>query len=264
MIKRILVAIDGSESANSALSIAGSLAGIIGAELTGLFVEDTRRFTGGAEDAETEKNVEAESVALYQAFQDRCANAQVDGRFLSLRGKPDEVIAERTKTVDFVVMGNQAEHTEVEGKYPGQTFEALIASLSRPVLIVPADVAGEPKIVVAYDGTLPSDRALRAAAEFAEISEMTEVHLLTATKEIDECRRIQAPALEYLSSYDLQVTPVCVTGEPEAAILTYVEQVDASVVVLAAFGPNRMKQSVFGTTTQAVIKSAQAAVLLVG
>jgi len=263
MIKRILVAIDGSDSANAALSIAGSIAGIIGAQLVGLFVEDSRRFAG-SNDSEVEKTIEAESVRLYQAFNDRCANAKVDGRFLSLRGTPHEVIAERAKTVDFVVMGSQGEHKDVQGKYPGQTFEALIAALSRPALIVPADVAGEPKIVVGYDGTLPSDRALRAAAEFAEISEMNELHLLTATATPDKCRTIQAPALEYLSAYDLQVTPVCVTGEPEAAILSYVDQIDASVVVLAAFGPNRVKQSVFGTTTQAVIKSAQAAVLLVG
>ncbi len=263
MIKRILVAIDGSESANAGLSIAGSLAGIIGAELIGLFVEDTARLKGDtAEIAAEETLLEAESMELYQAFQDRCDTSKVDGRFLSIRGVPNEVIRERAKAVDFVVLGNYGLHEGVN-KEQGDTVLGLLRSVARPILVVPEDASGEPKIVIAYDGSLPADRALRAAAELAEISQMTDLHLLTASASNEECKSIQAPALDYLSAYDLHVTPVCVTGNPEEAIISYVSQVDASVLVIAAFGPNRTKDGVFGKTTEAVMKSVDAAVLLV-
>lgn len=263
MIKRILVAIDGSESATAGLSIAGSLAGIINAELIGLYVEDIARLQGDeAANAEAEKLLEAESVSLYQTFQERCSSAKIEGRFLSIRGRPDEVIRERAKAVDFVVVGSYGLHEGVT-KDQGDTVIGLLRSVARPVLVVPEDVSGEPKIVIAYDGSLPSDRALRAAAEFAEISEMTDLHLLTVSPTSEECKSVQAPALDYLSAYDLHVTPVCITGNPEEAIISYVSQVDASVLVIAAFGPNRTKDSVFGKTTEAVMKSADAAILLV-
>ncbi len=260
MIKRILVAIDGSESADAALSIAGSLAGITGAELIGLFVEDIARVSAGAE---AEAAVEKESLDIYRAFQERCARANVEGRFLSLRGTPDEVIRERAKSVDFVVLGNSGKHSGTDDKPSGATVQALLRSVARPVLAVPADVAGEPKVVLAYDGSLPSDRALCAAAEFCEISDMSSIHLITATKSVEECKSVQAPAIDYLSAYDLDITPACLTGKPDEAILAYVEQVDASVLVIAAFGANRLKDSVFGSTTDSILKSGKCAVLLV-
>lgn len=261
MIKRILVAVDGSESADSALSIAGSLAGITKAELVGLFVEDTARLSG-ANPVQTESEMEAESLQLFQSFQARCAQTSVEGRFLSIRGNPIDVIRDRSKTADFIVMGNSGKHAGVE-REEGETVIAVLRSVARPLLVVPDDPSGEPKIVVAYDGSLPSDRTLRAAAELAEISEMTSLHLLTVCSSMEECQAIQAPALDYLSAYQLDLVPVCVTGKPEEAIPLYVEQIDASILAIAAFGPNRMKESVFGSTTQAVMKQSEAAVLLV-
>jgi nucleotide-binding universal stress UspA family protein len=265
MIKRLLVAIDGSPSALAALSIAGSLGGIIQAEVIGLYVENVGRFENlsGAELETAEREVEEESRDLRKAFQARCQSAKVQGRFLSLRGIPDDIIRERAKTVDFVIIGNSGTHRGTPERHSGETVSALLKSVARPVLVVPEDVAGESKMVVAYDGTLPSDRALRAAAEFAQISEIESVHLLTATGTTEECQTIQAPALDYLSAFDFHVTPVCLTGQPGEAILAYIEEVDASILALGAFGPNRLRESVFGSTTDAVLKQGQAAVLLV-
>ena len=264
MIKRILVAMDGSPSSYAALSIAGSLAGITGAELVGLFVEDIGRLAGieGKEAEAAEDQLEAESLQLYQNFHSRCSSSNIEGRFLSIRGVPSTVIRDRAKTADFIVMGNVDKRTG-EGTDQSETVVSLLRALARPLLVVPDDPSGEPKIVIAYDGSLPSDRALRAAAEFAAISDMTTLHLLTVSATADECKTVQAPAVEYLSAYDLHVVPVCVTGKPEEAIPAYVEQIDASVLVIGAFGPNRMKESVFGSTTQAVLRQAEAAVLLV-
>lgn len=264
MIKRILVAIDTSSSAVSALSVAASLCGIMKAELIGLFVEDTARFvsSSGKEAAATEAEVEGESMKLYAQFQQSCEKAQIEGRFLSIRGTPKDVIRERAKTVDFVIIGNLGD-PKVANREPGLTVQGLLASVARPVLVVPADVAGEPMIVVAYDGSLSSDRLLCAAVELAEISDMNSLHLVTVASSTEDCQAIQAPAIDYVSAYPIHVTPVCLTGKPEEALLAYVQQVDASILAIAAFGPNRVKESVFGSTTERVLLQSDFAVLLV-
>ena len=261
MIKRILVAIDTSSASESALSVAASLCGIMKAELIGLFVEDTSRFLSN-DDSATEAEIESESMKLYGKFQQSCDKAQIEGRFLSIRGIPKDVIRERAKTVDFVIVGNMGD-PNVGNKKPGLTVQGLLATVARPVLVVPADVAGEPMMVVAYDGSLSSDRLLCAAVELAEISEMSSLHLVTVASTTEDCQAVQAPALDYLSAYPLHVTPVCLTGKPEEALLAYVEQVDASILAIAAFGPNRVKESVFGSTTGKVLLQNDVAVLLV-
>ncbi|MFN8392073.1 MAG: universal stress protein [Bdellovibrionota bacterium] len=265
MIKRILVAMDDSASASAALSIAGSLGGIVQAELVGVFVEDIDRVSAlsGAVLAEEEQKIAAESQFFHKAFLERCESAQIEGRFLSVRGEPEQVLQERARAVDFIVLGNSGLRTGAASKQTGDTAKLILQSVARPVLVVAEDVTGESKMVVAYDGTLPSDRALRAAAEFAEISDIDALHLITVTSSPSDCEKLQAPALEYLSAYSVQVTPVCVTGEPGEAILTYIDQIDASVLVLGAFGSNKVNEKVFGSTTEAVLHQGQTAVLLV-
>ena len=79
----------------------------------------------------------------------------------------------------------------------------------------------------------------------------------------DQARELQAPALEYLSRADFDVRGVVEVGKPAEAIVKLVDQVDASFVALGAFGSNRLKEFLFGSTTSYVVQHAQAAVLLV-
>ena len=286
MIRRILVAFDGSPSSEAALSIAGSLAGLTDAELIGLFVEDQSRFMhislGAAvlqnavgepmipmplppEDLiAAEEEVEEESKALYELFQDRCQTAKVRGRFLSLHGIPEEVISGRAKSVDFVVLGNCGRSSLQLGfQHSAVTVNGLLRATTRPVLVVPEEALGESRLVIAYDGSAASERALRAAAEFAEISEMEAVHLFTIAGSDEEALEIQSPALEYLTAYGLEVIANHEKGRVGDEILRYADQVDASVIALGAFGANRIREAIFGSTTDAVLKGARAAVLLV-
>lgn len=278
MIKRILVPIDGSASADAALSISASLAGIMKAELLGLFVEDVARIckidprsntpTPASEMQRCEELIAEESSRILLEFRRCCAKSDVQGRFLSLRGKPEEVICQKAKTVDFVVIGNSGSHSGVEFKESGETLSALLRSVARPVLVVPEGVSGESSVAIAYDGSLSSDRALKAAAELAEISDIDKVHLLTVAGELHKpdtklCEHIQAPAMDYLSAYDFDVVPVCLTGEAEEAITVYVNQVGASILALGAFGSHNRHETDFGHTTEALLKSADLALLLV-
>lgn len=286
MIRRILVAFDGSPSSEAALSIAGSLAGLTDAELIGLFVEDQSRFMHVSLSAAVlqnavgeavvpiplppedliaaEEEVEEESRALYELFQDRCQTAKVRGRFLSLHGVPEEVISERAKSVDFVVLGNCGRSSLQLGfQHSAVTVNGLLRTTTRPVLVVPEEALGESRLVIAYDGSLASERALRAGAEFAEISEMEAVHLFTIAGSEEEAAAIQAPALEYLTAYGLEVITGHDKGRAGDEILRYADHVDASVIALGAFGSNRLKEAIFGSTTDTVLKGANAAVLLV-
>ncbi len=286
MIKRILVPIDGSPSADSALQVASSIAGITGADLLGLFVEDEARFvkappmvlavaenlTGEAISplpmepdeliSEMEK-ADSEADRVERFFHERCGESDVNGRFIRKVGDPAEVIVDVSRAVDFVVLGNSGEHEGVKFKAKGVTAEGLLRRTTRPVLVVPHDAEGESRIVIAYDGSLAADRALRAAAELAEVTDMSEAHLITVTDNKEEAHLIQAPAVDYLHAYDLEVIPVVLPGKAADVIAQYAKDIDATILALGAFGSNRLKESIFGSTTSAMLKNADCAVLLV-
>lgn len=285
MIRRILAAYDGSPAAASALSVSASLAGITDAEFIGLFVEDDRRLVSSSlgvaiaqslvgeavvpqpvapeKALEVEEQLEEQALKVYRQFQEQCARSKVEGRFLSLRGAPEEIIAQRSKTVDLVVVGGIERDADKDFQHAGVTVNGLLRRVAVPVLVVPQDIQGESGLVIAYDGSLASERVLRVAAEMAEISHLDVVYLLTVGPDVESARTVQSPAVEYLSAFDFETRGLVEVGRPADAIVKVVDQVDASFVALGAFGANRIKELLFGSTTAHVVQNAQAAVLLV-
>lgn len=286
MIKRILVPFDGSPSSRSALSIAGSISGIVHAELISLFVEDEARFldlslaTAIAENVsaqpisgqplppdemlEAEEKIAEERRQLERAVQAICEDTDADAQFVSVRGAPAQVIGHHAKTADLVVMGNSGLHRGQEYIPAGTTIESVLRMTARPVLVVPQEPIGQSTVVIAYDGSRTAERALIAGAELAFICGMTEVHLLTVGFSEEDAFQIQAPALRYLEAYGLQAEGITSSGRAAEAIVAYAEEAEASLLVLGAFGSNRIKELFFGSTTQAVIQKGDIATLLVG
>ena len=203
-----------------------------------------------------------EGHALLEAFDERCAHARVSGQFVSKMGIPAEVIIASARSVDFIVIGNSGQHEGIDQLHSGLTTNALLHNTTRPVLVVPEEPAGDSRIVIAYDGSAASERALRAAAEFAEVTQLTDVHLLTISNEENVYETLQKAALDYLSAYDLELTRTVSQGNAADVIAKYVEDVDASVLALGAFGHNKLSERIFGSTTSAVLQQTSAAVLL--
>lgn len=284
MIRSILVPVDGSPSSKSALNITCSIACLIDARVLGLFVQDADRFkhlpfasalaaSVGAQPAieaplppdkllEEEEHVEEESLELHQAFQAQCDQAKVRGKFLCRRGMPAEEITAMARTVDLLVIGNSGKHAGVEYKESGLTTNAVLHNTTRPVLVVPEEPAGESRLVIAYDGSAAAERVLRAAAEAATIAKLGEVHILTVGDDVEKARSVQRSAVLYLSNYEFSVVPALFRGEPNQVIADYVEDVDASILALGAFGSSRLRERIFGSTTLTALKQPNIAVLL--
>lgn len=285
MIRRVLCPFDGSASSRAALQIAASTSGIVGAKLTGLFVEDAARLrqislamamaenlTGQVvteqllppkERIAEEERIERESIELYAQFQERCEEAKIEGMFLSLRGEPADVIAKQSEGADLVVMGRNGLHQGVEGRHSGDTIRGLLKLTTAPVIAVPDDARGGASLVICYDGSRASQRALRTSSELAELAELDDVHLVTAAASADEGNEILAPAIRYLGEYDVDVYPRVLEGDPSTAILEVVREVEPSFVALGAFGGNRIRELIFGSTTEHVMHGAPCAVILV-
>lgn len=285
MIRSILIPFDGSPASFTALSIACSISGIEKAALCGLFVEDEKRFSdlslataiaenlSGApivpqplppeEMLEVEEEVAREGSLLESEFRRVCEESEVEGSFSRRRGEPAEVIVDDAKRVDLVVIGKSGFATEKQPQTVSSTIEHLLRSTARPVLVVPDDAIGQSSIVIAYDGSRAAERALMIGAALAEICEIEEVHLISVGSKQSSLAELQQPAIEYLSHYPLKVVPVCREGKAAEVIAEYSQHCDASMIVLGAFGSNRFKELVFGSTTKQVLEHQETAVLLV-
>lgn len=284
MIRSILVPVDGSPASQSALSVAASIAGLTHAKLFGVFVEDERRFlhtdlaatlaasTGvqpivatpisPKEMLEVTEQVTEEGRQAEMLFEQSCKRAVVKGHFLIERGLPGDVIIRQAQSVDFVVIGNTGSHSGIEYAKGGLTTNALLHHTTRPTLVVPEEPQGEERIAVAYDGSAASERVLRFAAEFAELTRMKDFHLLTVQTTKERAEEAQQSALQYLSHYALTVKSVYRTGRVSDEIIHYIEEQDPSILALGAFGAGKLREMIFGSTTTVVLEKTKVAVLL--
>ncbi|MBI3590041.1 MAG: universal stress protein [Candidatus Melainabacteria bacterium] len=284
-MKSILIAMDESKSSGSALNVGIALARICGAKVKGLYVEDIMRLlewqpvelmgaavgvTSGIphsrptlEQVEVEKQFIAEANKLEKSFKEECKKFAVSHNFFTKRGNVHEVIEEMARTVDMVVVGRRGKTYPESSKEPGPVTEDLLRVTTRPVLVVPENAKVNNKILIAYDGSQNSQRALSIGATFAKLLN-SEVIVISVANDIDAAQKPLDEAEEFLAPYELNTKYVVDFGAamPWIGIAKQIKIFNPGLIVIGAFGENRFMELIFGSTTKNVLMEATCPVLL--
>lgn len=285
MITSILVAIDDSITSKSALEVAVNIGVLTSAKVKGLYIEDIARLLewqpteliGAAigastalpssrptdEQIEVEKGFIEEGNRLQKLFNETCRKSGIKGSFSTKRGKVDELVIQAAKTVDLIVIGRRGKAYPLDSIEPGPTTENLLRVATRPVLVVPAGGKLTNKILIAYDSSETAQRALSAASHFAQI-QPSEVKVVSVADDIDAADKALNEAKEFLTPYLLNVTYLVGFGsrKPWKEIIDQARNMEAGLIVIGAFGSNRLLELIFGSTTREVLMQATCPVLL--
>ncbi|MCS7198893.1 MAG: universal stress protein [Caldimicrobium sp.] len=108
-MKNILLAHDGSESANKALKRALSLAKDLGSKITILYVVPSIGFVEAGVDYETLMNIyRAEASGVIEGIKNILKEEGLDAHTIILEGKPSEVIVDyaRDNNIDLIIVGS--------------------------------------------------------------------------------------------------------------------------------------------------------------
>ena len=164
---RILVGVDGSDAAATALRWAGRLAGAVGAE-----VVVATSFTPDQAELDPDRYRELEEASRRRLDTDwslPLVGTGVAHRSLELTGSPDALLeAADAEDADLIVVGPRS-HGPVAGLHIGSLSHHLAHYTVRPLAMVPATGA-EPsfeRIVLGVDGSEGSAHAVRWCAAMA-------------------------------------------------------------------------------------------------
>ena len=193
MFKRILVATDGSTSAQSATSHAIALAKRFGATVFGTSVVDSKllmstllRDLAGSIGFGNFENVQPQLRALLEEKAEAAldlvsSSCEAEGVPCECAVKEGQVateIVEQAKFADLLVMGKKGEHADVSDVPLGSTVENVVRPCNRPVLLAPPDYRPIRTALAAYDGSAHAYDALRALAEIAKAMDVA-IHLVS-------------------------------------------------------------------------------------
>lgn len=267
MAYRILVGLDesawGQHAAEMGMWIAARSPEIT--QITGLHVVNVTRIRGriledlagmlGFEPVVVPAQAEAlyrnRGNALLEAFALDAEQAGLRQRTELEQGSITDRLAHHTALNDLLVMGTLG---DTEAEFPGQGgghAQQMSRKARCSTLLVPGPQDGLNGILLGYDGSDGSARALRAAARLAEVARvpLDVVHVADRAPTTDPLKEAKAQ----LQDFPQQVAFWRVEGEPHEALPAEAVRRGRNLLALGFRGRSRLTAAFLGRTTEWLI-----------
>ncbi len=276
MIKKILVAQDGSKNSSAAAEFALWLAGSFKATLNGIFVVDRVLLEGpflydltssmGLEpivnfSGKMRETLEQRGEVILSEFKERCKKAKIPAETILSSGVVAAEICKKSKLSDMVVMGRKGDNEAFDTGMLGSVTEAVIRKSSAPVFIAPSKFKPVKNPLLVYDGSDNAADAMRIAAELARVTNRRlSVASVGAAGEAD---KHLVDAMDYLKSYDIKGVFKELKGEAPVEIEKYYREAGHDMLFMGATHRTRVVEFVLGSTAEYVLRAVTGAVLVV-
>lgn len=279
-MKRILVCTDGSNYAQVCCEYAAWLAGRTKADIEILYVTDLRQF-------EVPLMADLSGSLGIQPYQ------AILGQLQELEGRKAKVILENAQAVveksglavevatkhetgllvdcltdceencDVVLLGKRGENANFASEHLGSTMERVVRASKRPCLVTSRSFHPIKRVLLAYDGGASCRKALDFVSQ-SDAFRGLDLHIVTVSGGMDA-----DTALGHLRSAEATAReggfqPVCqmLHGTPEEQISAYVSGNEIDLLVMGAYGHNRIRYLIIGSTTTEMIRVCKVPVLL--
>ncbi|MFT5441115.1 MAG: nucleotide-binding universal stress UspA family protein [Myxococcota bacterium] len=271
MIETILVATDGSECALAAERCAVVLAAKLGASLTGITVIEDKLVRAPASaglelpafpEAELGAYHRARADAILRRFAERARAAGIEVTCDVAQGTADDRITERSLAASLTIVGRDSRAEGGRGGLFGATAEAITRKTTKPVLVVPAGAELTGPIVLGFDGS-PGSKLAAALTVFLANGLAEQVHVFVDSKDkgravtrFDDVRKL----VTGLSSPIRETSSTL--GRPDVKLVDAAKDANAGLIVMGAYGRNRITDYFIGSNAAAVVRTSPVAVLL--
>jgi nucleotide-binding universal stress UspA family protein len=271
MVETILVATDGSDDGGAAERAGIALAARLRVRLAGVTVVEEGRVRSPGDagltlpafpEAEISAYYRARAEGLARRFGERSRAEGVEGTCEIVDGRADDRIVERAQDHDLLVLGRDSKPADRRGALIGSTTDAVIRKTGRSTLIVPSGAPLTGPIVLGFDGSPGSRIAANLAVELANgLNEP--VHVFVDSKDKGRAVARFEEVRQLLGALNQPVRETSSTlGRPDVKIVDTARESRAGLIVMGAFGRNRITDYFLGSNAAAVVRTSPVAVLL--
>jgi nucleotide-binding universal stress UspA family protein len=283
MIKKILLPTDGSANSLKALEYGIYTARKLAASLTGLYVIDLNLIQGpmltdisgsvgmppyeGFYDT-IEKSLDEKAAFILKEFQELCQKSGIKSEVKKVTGRISTAIIEEAQSADLILMAKKGEHFHLkEGGLLGSVAEEVARNSGKPVLVTPDNFIEIESMALAFDGSASASKALKLSLELSEqaVWPLTVVIISSDTKKA-AALSAQVEEANQKDSNGFPVTDceiINLSGKEQDEIIKYIREGAVELMVMGAYGHNRLRELFLGSTTSHVIRKSPIPVLLI-
>lgn len=272
MIRKILVALDGSKFAECATKHAIELAKIHNASVTGMGIVDVAGIErdsvyvplGGSYykkqlDEVREARAKERVETLLDLFEASCSGEGVAVERLVKVGTPIKRIYLDSLFSDIILMGLRTYFIFGSGKEGGSTLRDLVRETIRPVIAMPETHRPVKRILLATDFSPACSRLsyFMSHVPLYPDAQIDAVSLVGDDDEIEQGEEIARQGEGYLRSHGLKVGSFKVKkGDPNDEILSYALETGADMIALGIHSKRTLHDRIFGSTLEHLIEKS--------
>jgi len=176
-------------------------------------------------------------------------------------GELVDTLLEFQDEIRLLVMGRQGEQGDSAGEHIGSHLENVVRTLHRPILVVPADYTEPQRILIAFDGSATTRKAVDMVAR-SPLLRGLHCHVVMVGEDKADSRESLDWARAHLEAAGFDVTAEILPGEVEAALCAYRDLHAIDLIVMGAYGHSRIREFLIGSTTTKLIRQSKVPLLL--
>jgi nucleotide-binding universal stress UspA family protein len=209
---------------------------------------------------ETSLNEKADFVI--DNFRKRCRKAGLHPEIKKVIGKIDEIIIEESQNADFILMAKKGEHFHLkEGGLLGSVAEAVIRHSGKPVMITLNNFREIESMGIAYDGSPSAKKALHFSLDLSKQTDWP-LTAIIITSDMEKAERLSSQIEESAQTRETDCEVIILSGKEEEEIIKFIKEDAVELVVMGAYGHNRLRELLLGSTTTFIINNSPIPVLL--
>jgi nucleotide-binding universal stress UspA family protein len=176
-------------------------------------------------------------------------------------GELVDTLIEFEHEIRLLVMGRQGEHGDSAGEHVGSHLENVVRTLHRPILVIPADYSEPQRILIAFDGSATTRKAVEMVAA-SPLFRGLPCHVVMVGAEKPEAREQLDWARTKLEGASFEVTASLCAGQVEEVLCSYRAEHDIDLIVMGAYGHSKIREFLVGSTTTKLIRQSKVPLLL--
>lgn len=285
IMKRILLCTDGSVFSRFSYYYGAWLANRLSATVDVLYVTDdpnqaaaVPNFSGsiGVDASETLLNklvaLEHEKAKLnhqraQQILQDAQEVLKSNGveavKLIHETGSLVDCFDEFEASADLIILGKRGEAAAFSSGHLGANLERIIRASHKPCLVTSRQFQQIGRLLLAFDGSPSCQKMLNFLLDSPAFKGL-ELYIVTVAKSVEDETAIAHLEQAKQQARTVGFEPICslIEGNPEVAIAQYAEAAKINLLMMGAYGHNRIRHLVIGSTTTQILRSSNIPVLL--
>ncbi|PQO31097.1 hypothetical protein C5Y96_12120 [Blastopirellula marina] len=285
MIRSALIALDNSPSSKTALDMAISfcqryaarnegktdiihLSGVAVVDIPGIKAPTSLPIGAGAYKKQRDDTLISEAKEraeeILGEFESRCNEAGIPHTSIGSEGLPYEQIERHALRHDVILIGRDTNFHYETSEDVGATVRKLLVDNARPVIVYPQKMPDNHRVVIAYDGSATAAHALQMWTLLEIRGPQTEVHVVSISDSEDKATPRLEEAAQFLKFHGIDAQLHFVPKERRVVemLAEKVKELSPRMVILGAYGRGGFKETIFGSSTNKMLETANCPLFL--